>query len=260
MLILNFCQQSIQFQNTVPFKKLCRNFADLLNSLLFLNIHKTQVAHDSGVFSKNIESLPFRSSQKRTFECFNLCFTFFQHLAVTGQQGHCFDLFSRWLSAFFRHKLLNGFIYLMTTTGAAFEDFFINSFDFKSGDFTLIGTLYVQLISQPDTFSCQSILVGLPRITDRLIHLRGIQCFESSVRILRYIDDHVMGMKLRIKETAVVVMVLGIDEFAGKRKVFGGVIIPFANTNCRKLFQFSHADFDRTPMGFCQPWIKHRHH
>ena len=55
-------------------------------------------------------------------------------------------------------------------------------------------------------------------------------------------------------------MVLGIDEFAGKRKVFGGVIIPFANTDCRKLFQFSHADFDRTPMGFCQPWIKHRHH
>ena len=116
VLILNFCQQSIQFQNTVPFKKLCRNLADLLNSILFLNIHKTQIAHDPGIFSKNIEPLPLRSSQKRTFECFNLCFTFFQHLAVTGQQGHCFDLFSRWLSAFFRHKLLNSFIYLMTAT------------------------------------------------------------------------------------------------------------------------------------------------
>ena len=148
----------------------------------------------------------------------------------------------------------------MTATGAAFEDFFINAFDLKSGDFTLVGTLYVQLIAQPDTLPCQSILVGLPRIADRLIHLRGIQCFESSVRILRYIDDHIMGMKLRIKETAVIVMVFGIDEFAGKSKVFCGVIIPFANTDCRKLFKFSHTDFDRTPMGFGKPGIKHRHH
>ena len=73
---------------------------------------------------------------------------------------------------------------------------------------------------------------------------------------LSYIHDHIVRVKLRIKQTARVMMILRIHDLARIGKVFRREIVAFADADCGKPFQLPHPDFNRFPVRFNQALIE----
>ena len=65
-----------------------------------------------------------------------------------------------------------------------------------------------------------------------------------------------MRVKLRIKQTARVMMILRIHDLARLGKVFRREIVAFTDADGGKPFQFSHPDFNRFPVRFNQARIE----
>ena len=65
-----------------------------------------------------------------------------------------------------------------------------------------------------------------------------------------------MRMKLRIKQTARVMMILRIHDLARIGKVFRREILSFTDADCGKPFQLFHSDFNRFPVCFNQSRIE----
>ena len=116
--------------------------------------------------------------------------------------------------------------------------------------------LHFDVVTETEALLRQGVLVGLPRIPDRTIHFRSVKSFEGTVVFLRYIHDHVMRVKLRIKQTARVMMILRIHDLACIGKVFRRGIVALADADCGKPFQLPHPDFDRFPVCFDQARIE----
>ena len=65
-----------------------------------------------------------------------------------------------------------------------------------------------------------------------------------------------MSMKLRIKQTARVMMILRIHDLARIGKIFRREIVAFTDADSRKPFQLPHPDFNRFPVRFDQARIE----
>ncbi len=66
-------------------------------------------------------------------------------------------------------------------------------------------------------------------------------------------------MKLRVKQTASIMMILSIDKFTCKGKIFGSIICASANTYSGKFFQLTHSDIQSFAVSVNQTSIKNRH-
>ena len=65
-----------------------------------------------------------------------------------------------------------------------------------------------------------------------------------------------MRVKLRIKQTARVMMILRIHDLARIDKVFRREIVAFTDANCGKPFQLPYPDFNRFPVRFDQARVE----
>ena len=84
----------------------------------------------------------------------------------------------------------------------AHQNLFRNSGDFKTGNLTFRVPFHFKCVTETAALAGKRILIGFPRIANRLEHLRWIQCLERSVPFLRHIYDHIMRVQLRIKHPA----------------------------------------------------------
>ena len=214
----------------------------------------------AGVKRHSVQLRFFLIRKKRHLIFLNLVLRLFQHLAAAGLQGHSLDFLHRRLTPARSDKFFDLSVDLFPAPGTAFQQLIRNPLDLKSGDFTFVRAGHFNFISEPEALPRQGILVTFPRIADCPVHFRGIQRLIRAVRVRRDIDDHIVRMQLGIKQTAVVVMILRIDNLAGIGEVFRRVIIAPADPDCGKAFQFPHPDFDRFPVSFHQTGIEQRHH
>ena len=181
---------------------------------------------------------------------------FLQHFAAARQQCHELDFIGRRLPSLRCHELLDLSVDLFPAPGAASQNIFRNAPDLKARDLALVGSLHLDLITEPDALLRQGILIGLSGIPDRTIHFRGIQSFERAVGLLRHIHNYIVRMELRIEQTAGVMMILGVDELPRISEVFRRKIGAATNADGGKPFQLPHPDFDRFPVRFNQARIE----
>ena len=175
---------------------------------------------------------------------------FLQHFAAARQQCHELDFIGRRLPSLRCHELLDLSVDLFPAPGAASQNIFRNAPDLKARDLALVGSLHLDLITEPDALLRQGILIGLSGIPDRTIHFRGIQSFERAVGLLRHIHNYIVRMELRIEQTAGVMMILDVDELPRISEVFRRKIVAATNADGGKPFQLPHPDFDRFPVRF----------
>ena len=150
----------------------------------------------------------------------NLLFSPFQHFPGTGHHCDRLDFFCRRIPLILFVKLGNPFFDLLTALRTAYQNLFRNSGDFKTGNLTFRVPFHFKCVTETAALAGKRILIGFPRIANRLEHLRWIQCLERSAPFLRHIYDHIMRVQLRIKHPAVVMMILRIDELTGEFEVF----------------------------------------
>ena len=186
----------------------------------------------------------------------NLLFSPFQHFPGTGLQRNRLDLLRCRIPLILFVKLGNPFFDLLTALRTAYQNLFRNSGNFKTSNFTFAISFHFKRVTEAAALAGKLILVGFTRITDRLEHLRRIQCLERPVPLLRHIHDHVVRVKLRIQHPAVVMMILRIDELPGELEILRRIRFAFADADGRKPLQLPHPDFNRFPVRFDQTRIE----
>ena len=256
ILILDFRQQCVFAQHGAPFEKLLSDFLNLLFRCFLNRTRRQKETHLFRLIRHIRKAAPFLIGQKRQLMFTNLLFSPFQHLPGTGLQGDRLDFFRCRVSLILFVKLGNPFFDLLTALRTAYQNLFRNSGDFKTGNLTFAIPFHFKFVTETEALAGKRILIGFPRITDRLEHLRRVQRLERAVPFLRHIHDHVVRVKLRIQHPAVVMMILRIDELTGEFEVFRRIRLTFADTHGGKPFQLPHPDLHRFPVCFDQTRIE----
>ena len=256
ILILNFRQQCVFAQHGAPFEKLLSDFLNLLFRGFLNRTRRQKETHLFRLIRHIRKAAPFLIGQKRQLMFTNLLFSPFQHFPGTGLQGDRLDLLRRRIPLILFVKLGNPFFDLLTALRTAYQNLFRNSGNFKTSNLTFAIPFHFKLVTETAALAGKLILIGFPRITDRLEHLRWIECLERPVPLLRHIHDHVVRVKLRIKQPAVVMMILRIDELPGELEILRRIRFALADTDGRKTLQLPHPDLHRFPVRFDQMRIE----
>jgi len=157
------------------------------------------------------------------------------------------------------NKILDGLINLLAALTAAIDDILRDILDLKAGDLALIVTLILNVIPQPNARPGKGVLIDLAAVADSPAHFTGLQSAELAILIFCNIDNNIMCMLLRIQGTAVIMMVLCINEISGKSRFIRHCVIAGPDTDSGQLFQFGHTEIHRFPMGLYQSFIEKRH-
>ena len=157
------------------------------------------------------------------------------------------------------HEALNGTVDLFPTTRKTLQDLIRNALDFKPDQFTFIAVFLFQIIPKNPAFLGQFVQVNFARIANRPHHFPALQSLVFSIPVARDIDNNIVRMELRIKQSAGVMMVLRVEEIAREFDVVRVRMDARTKAYRGEAFHLLHGQLDRFLVGPFQSRIEERH-
>ena len=114
-------------------------------------------------------------------------------------------------------------------------------------------------VSQDAALFGQFVQVNLAGITDRANHFPTLKSLVMAVPVARNIDDDIVGVELRIKQSAGVMMVLRVEEIAREFDVVRVRMDARTQAHRGESFHLFHGQSDCFLVGPFQSRIEERH-